>query len=70
MQRKFLGQQATVSMSWIEVMDRAEAVELLRRLHDAQQAFYADGDEAPVRALLTDEVHLHVPGRNAIAGDY
>jgi len=51
-------------------MDRAEAVELLRRLHGAQQAFYAGGDEAPVRALLTDDVHWHVPGRNAIAGDY
>ncbi len=32
------------------VMDRAEAVELLRRLHKVQQAFYAGGDEAPVRA--------------------
>ncbi len=52
------------------VMDRAEAVELLRRLHKVQQAFYAGGDEAPVRALLTDDVHWHVPGRNAIAGDY
>ena len=51
-------------------MDRAEAVELLRRLHGAQQAFYAGGDEAPVRALLTEDVHWHVPGRNAIAGDY
>ena len=51
-------------------MDRAEAVELLRRLHQAQQAFCAGGDEAPVRALLTDDVHWHVPGRNAIAGDY
>jgi hypothetical protein len=38
-------------------MDRAEAVELLRRLHGAQQAFYAGGDEAPVRALLTEDVH-------------
>jgi hypothetical protein len=37
---------------------------------DAQQAFYAGGDEAPVRALLTDDVHWHVPGRNAIAGTY
>jgi len=51
-------------------MDRAEAVELLRRLHAAQGAFYAGGEEAPVRALLTDGVHWHVPGDNAIAGDY
>jgi SnoaL-like domain len=51
-------------------MDRAEAIDLLQRLHAAQAAFYAGGDEAPVRALLTDDVHRHVPGRNAIAGDY
>ena len=51
-------------------MDRAEAVELLRRLHAAQGAFYAGGEEAPVRALLTDDVHWHVPGHNAIAGNY
>ena len=51
-------------------MDRAEAVQLLGRLHAAQGTCYAGGDEAPVRALLTDDVHWHVPGRNAIAGDY
>jgi ketosteroid isomerase-like protein len=51
-------------------MERAEAVDLLRRLHQAQQAFYAGGDEAPVRALLTEDVCWHVPGRNAIAGDH
>jgi ketosteroid isomerase-like protein len=52
------------------VMDRAEAIALLRRLHAAQGAFYAGGNEAPVRALLTDDVHWHVPGHNVIAGDY
>ncbi|MEA2290062.1 MAG: hypothetical protein QOD55_2059, partial [Solirubrobacteraceae bacterium] len=31
---------------------------------------YAGGPEAPVRALLHDDVEWHVPGRNAIAGDY
>jgi ketosteroid isomerase-like protein len=51
-------------------MDRADAIDLLQRLHAAQGAFYAGGDEAPVRALLTDDVHWHVPGRNAIAGAY
>jgi ketosteroid isomerase-like protein len=51
-------------------MDRSEAVRLLCRLHAAQGAFYAGGEEAPVRALLTNDVHWHVPGRNAIAGDY
>src|SRR5262245_9294932 len=66
MPRKLLGQHGYHR----RVMERAEAVDLLRRLHQAQQAFYAGGDEAPVRALLTDDVHWHVPGRNAIAGDY
>jgi ketosteroid isomerase-like protein len=51
-------------------MDRAKAINLLQRLHAAQGAFYAGGDEVPVRALLTDDVHWHVPGRNAITGDY
>jgi ketosteroid isomerase-like protein len=51
-------------------MDRIQAVRLLRRLHEAQQAFYAGGEDAPVRALLADDVQWHVPGRNAIAGDY
>jgi ketosteroid isomerase-like protein len=51
-------------------MDRAEAIQLLGRLHAAQGAFYGGGEEAPVRELLTDDVHWHVPGRNAIAGDY
>jgi ketosteroid isomerase-like protein len=51
-------------------MQRAEAVDLLRRLHQPQQAFYAGGDEAPVRVLLTDDIHWHVPGHDAIAGDY
>jgi ketosteroid isomerase-like protein len=51
-------------------MDRTEAVQLLRRLHEAQQSFYAGDEDAPVRALLADDVHWHVPGRNAIAGDY
>jgi hypothetical protein len=51
-------------------MDRAAAIDLLQRLHAAQEAFYAGGGEAPVRALLTNDVHWHVPGANAIAGDY
>jgi len=43
---------------------------VLDRLHAAQGALYAGGDAEPVRALLTDDVAWHVPGRNAIAGDY
>ena len=43
---------------------------VLDRLHAAQGALYAGGDAEPVRALLTDDVVWHVPGRNAIAGEY
>ena len=43
---------------------------VLDRLHAAQGALYAGGDPEPVRAVLTDDVVWHVPGRNAIAGEY
>jgi ketosteroid isomerase-like protein len=51
-------------------MDRVRAVEALRRLHEAQSAFYAGGPGAALRNLLTDDVVWHVPGDNAIAGVY
>ena len=64
-----LGRTAA-SVTVARAMDRTEAVQLLGRLHAAQGAFYAGDEEAPVRALLTDDVYWHIPGRNAIAGDY
>jgi ketosteroid isomerase-like protein len=51
-------------------VDRAAAVALLARLHAAQGDFYAGGDAGPLRALLDPDIEWHVPGRNAIAGDY
>jgi ketosteroid isomerase-like protein len=51
-------------------VDRERAVELLRRLHEAQGDFYAGGPAAPLRALLTDDIEWHVPGENVIAGAY
>jgi ketosteroid isomerase-like protein len=51
-------------------VERAAALELLARLHAAQGDFYAGGAEAPLRALLDPDIEWHVPGRNAIAGDY
>jgi ketosteroid isomerase-like protein len=36
----------------------------------AQAAFYAGEDDGAVRDVLTDDVEWHVPGDNAIAGDY
>jgi ketosteroid isomerase-like protein len=51
-------------------MDRVAAAALLDRLHRAQNAFYAGGDDGPLRALLHPEVSWHIPGRSAIAGSY
>ena len=43
---------------------------LIREFHDAQNRFYAGGDQEHVRAMLSEDVAWHVPGRSAIAGDY
>lgn len=51
-------------------MDRDLALEVLRRLHDAQRAFYAGGPPDPLLAVLTEDIAWHVPGDNAIAGVY
>jgi uncharacterized protein len=51
-------------------VDRRAATDLLGRLHAAQGAFYAGGPEGPLREVLAEDVEWHVPGRNAIAGDY
>jgi hypothetical protein len=47
-------------------MERSAALRLLADLHTAQNAFYAGGDDAELRLLLSPDV----PGRNAIAGVY
>jgi acyl-CoA thioesterase FadM/ketosteroid isomerase-like protein len=44
--------------------------DLLSRLHQAQGTFYAGGDDARLRTVLDPDVRWHVPGRNAIAGEY
>jgi ketosteroid isomerase-like protein len=51
-------------------VDRARALALLARLHEAQGSFYAGGPDAPLRAVLADDIVWHVPGTNAIAGVY
>lgn len=51
-------------------MDRPHAESVLARLHAAQAAFYAGEDSTAVRAVLTGDIAWHVPGVNAIAGDY
>jgi ketosteroid isomerase-like protein len=51
-------------------MDRAQALAVLRALHDAQNIMYAGGGTDAVRALLVEDIEWHVPGENAIAGSY
>jgi ketosteroid isomerase-like protein len=43
---------------------------LIRDFHKALSRFYAGGDIEAVRAMLTEHVVWHVPGRSAIAGDH
>jgi ketosteroid isomerase-like protein len=51
-------------------VDHEAARDLLARLHAAQGAFYAGGDSAPVRELLTGDVVWRIPGHSPIAGEY
>ena len=50
--------------------DRDTMAALLERLHRAQNAFYSGGPADDLVALLTEDVVWHVPGDNAIAGEY
>jgi hypothetical protein len=43
---------------------------LILNFQEAIGRFYAGSDIEAVRAMLTDDVVWHVPGRSAIAGDY
>ena len=51
-------------------MDRASAVDLLDRLHEAQNEFYGGGSSAALEQILTEDITWTVPGHNAIAGAY
>jgi ketosteroid isomerase-like protein len=42
----------------------------VREFYKRQRPFYAGGEAEPLRAMLTDDVVWHVPGRNPIAGDH
>jgi ketosteroid isomerase-like protein len=55
---------------WRRMAREHPNAQLIRDFHDAQNRFYAGGDQAPAGALLTADVAWHVPGRSAIAGDY
>ena len=51
-------------------MNRDQAIAVLERLHTAQRAFYAGGAPEPLRDVLTEDIVWHIPGDNAIAGEY
>jgi ketosteroid isomerase-like protein len=51
-------------------VNRAQAVDLLQRLHQAQGRFYAGQGEGGLRQLLSPDIEWHVSGQNAIAGHY
>lgn len=49
-------------------MNRDVAVNVLDRLHQAQNEMYAGGSTAALRSLLNPDVTWTVPGENPIAG--
>ena len=51
-------------------MDREIAIELLDRLHAAQNEYYSGGSGAELEPLLTPGIVWTVPGDNRIAGTY
>ena len=51
-------------------MKRDIAIDLLDRLHQAQNDFYAGGSGAELGQLLAPNVTWTVPGNNSIAGTY
>jgi ketosteroid isomerase-like protein len=51
-------------------MNRDTAVDLLDRLHKAQNEFYAGGSGAALEQLLAPNITWTVPGDNSIAGTY
>jgi ketosteroid isomerase-like protein len=51
-------------------MKRDTAIDLLDRLHTAQNEFYAGGSGAALEQLLAPNITWTVPGDNRIAGTY
>jgi ketosteroid isomerase-like protein len=51
-------------------VNRDTAIDLLDRLHDAQNEFYAGGSGAGLEQLLASDITWTVPGDNRIAGTY
>jgi uncharacterized protein len=51
-------------------MNRVTAINLLDRLHKAQNEFYAGGSGAALEQILAPTITWTVPGDNLIAGNY
>jgi hypothetical protein len=51
-------------------MNRDAAIDLLDRLHNAQNEFYAGGSGAALERLLAPNITWTVPGDNRIAGSH
>src|SRR5262249_15920240 len=51
-------------------MNRGAAIQLIDRLHKAQNEFYAGGSETTLHQLLAPNITWTVPGDNRIAGTY
>jgi uncharacterized protein len=51
-------------------MNRDTAINLLDRLHKAQNEFYAGGSGAALEQILAPTITWTVPGDNRIAGNY
>ena len=51
-------------------MDKQTAQRVLDRLHQVQNLVYQGGDLAELGEVLGSDIAWHVPGNNAIAGDY
>ena len=54
----------------VGALNRQSAVELLDRLHAAQNEHYGGGSGAALEQLLTSDITWHVPGSSPIAGTY
>ena len=51
-------------------IDRSHAIELLDRLHAAQNEFYGGGADTDLRRILAPWIEWTIPGQNVIAGTY
>jgi ketosteroid isomerase-like protein len=54
----------------VPTVNRDTAIDLLDRLHKAQNEFYAGGSGDAFHQLLTSNITWTVPGDNGIAGTY